>query len=254
MTKLEKLLSREGVFIGAHRGFSGVYPENTLLAVSEAVNLNVDLIEVDVYTTKDGVPVVCHDYNLARCSNGTGLVSDHTLAELKKLDFGVHRGPQFEGLTLPTVEQFLDSMKPHEDILLDIDFKVTPDTVETVKSVMPLLERTNFMERCVFNCVDCNIVDYVTERWGKRVISAPHDWPWIENFKPGKDGSLSRMWGICIPYNMLDDNHVNMYRDLGIALVCTPADTPEQVKKAMDYGVLLPLCNDPRAYLRANGR
>lgn len=254
MTKLEKLLSREGLFIGAHRGFSGVYPENTLLAVAEAVRLGVDLIEVDVYSTRDGVPVLCHDYDLKRCSTGTGFVSEYTLADLKRLDFGIHRGEQFEGLTLPTFAQFLEYMKPYPDVLLDIDFKPCPGVLDTVKRVMPMLEQRGMMDRCVFNCVDCDIVDFITERWGKRVISAPHDYPWHLNFKPGKDGSLSRMWGICIPQAMLDDDHVNMYRDLGIALVCTPADTPENVKKAMDYGILLPLCNDPREYLRAAER
>ena len=58
------------------------------------------------------------------------------------------------------------------------------------------------------------------------------------------------MWGICIPYNMLDEAHVQLYRDHGIAIVCTPADTPEQVQKAVSLGVTLPLCNDPRYYLQ----
>ena len=254
MTKLERLLKQDGLFIGAHRGFSAVYPENTLLAISEGVRLGVDVVEFDLYITKDGVPVVCHDYDLKRCSNGTGTVSQHTLAELKQLDFGIHRGQQFEGLALSTVEQVLEYMKAYPDVLMDVDFKVCPETLMTVKKVIPMLEAGGFMDRCVFNCIDCDIVDYITERYGKCVISAPHDFPWRVNFKPGKDGSLSRMWGICIPENMLDDDHVHMYRDLGIALVTTPADTPEAVKKAMAYNVTLPLCNDPRAYLAANNR
>ena len=49
MTKLERLLRRDGLFIGAHRGYSERYPENTLLAVQEGIALGVDLVEVDVY-------------------------------------------------------------------------------------------------------------------------------------------------------------------------------------------------------------
>lgn len=72
MTKLERLLRREGLFIGAHRGYSERYPENTLLAVQEGIALGVDLVEVDVYLSRDGVPVIAHDNHLERCSNGTG--------------------------------------------------------------------------------------------------------------------------------------------------------------------------------------
>ena len=48
MTKLERLLRRDGLFIGAHRGYSERYPENTLLAVQEGIALGVDLVEVDL--------------------------------------------------------------------------------------------------------------------------------------------------------------------------------------------------------------
>lgn len=254
MEKLEKLLRQEGLFIGAHRGFSARYPENTLLAVKEAVDLGVDLVEVDVYSSRDGVPIIAHDCCLERCSSGNGNIHDYTLEELKQLDFGIHRGTCYEGLKLPTLEQFLDYMKDHPEVLMDIDFKVYDYTLETVKRAMPLLERYGAMERCVFNCVDGDIVEYITKRYGKRVIGAPHDYRWRRNYRPGLDGTLGSLWGICIPYSMLDDAHVNLYRELGIALICTPADTPEQVQKAMKYHITLPLCDDPREYLRAAGR
>lgn len=65
MTKLERLLRRDGLFIGAHRGYSERYPENTLLAVQEGIALGVDLVEVDVYLSRDGVPVIAHDNHLS---------------------------------------------------------------------------------------------------------------------------------------------------------------------------------------------
>jgi len=250
MTKLERLLACDGLFVGAHRGFSGIYPENTMLAVQEACRLGVDLIEVDVYLSRDGVPVIAHDHHLDRCSDGHGVISDYTLKELKQLDFGIHRGVAFEGLRLPTLEQFLDYMRDYPDILMNIDFKVYDHTMETVRAVMPMMESTGMMDRAVFNCIDCNVVRYLTENYGKRTVSAPHDFPWRVNYVPGKDGSFKYMWGICIPYDMLDREHVEMYRDLGIAIICTPADTPEQVQKAVSLGVTLPLCDDPRCYLR----
>ena len=254
MTKLEKLLRRDGLFIGAHRGYSARYPENTLLAVQEGIALGADLVEVDVYLSHDGVPVIAHDSHLERCSNGTGNIHDYTLRELKQLDFGVHRGIVYEGLHLPTLEQFLNYMRDYPDVLMDIDFKVYDYTLDTVKAALPLIEQMGMLDRCVFNCIDCDIVSYLTGRVGRRVIGAPHDYPWRVNYHPGENGTLSELWGICIPYSMLDDAHVQLYREHDIAIICTPADTPEQVARAMHYQVTLPLCDDPRAYLRAAGR
>lgn len=58
----------------AHRGYSGKYPENTMLAFRKAVEAGADGIELDVQLTKDGVPVIIHDELVDRTTNGKGLV------------------------------------------------------------------------------------------------------------------------------------------------------------------------------------
>ncbi|MDR2729679.1 MAG: glycerophosphodiester phosphodiesterase [Treponema sp.] len=73
--------------IHAHRGASGLYPENTMEAFSAAIMQGTDCIELDVHLTKDGHVVVAHDARLERVSNGSGYINDHTLEELKSLDF-----------------------------------------------------------------------------------------------------------------------------------------------------------------------
>ena len=76
----------------AHRGCRSLYPENTLEGFRKAISLGVDAVEFDVHPTRDGKLVITHDDTLERCSNGTGMVHDHTLAELKALDFGSWKG------------------------------------------------------------------------------------------------------------------------------------------------------------------
>ena len=73
--------------IQAHRGASAYRPENTLGAFSLALEQGADCIELDVQLTKDGHIVVAHDVRLERVSDGTGLINDHTLGELKRLNF-----------------------------------------------------------------------------------------------------------------------------------------------------------------------
>ena len=70
----------------AHRGFAAEYPENTMIAFKEAEKAGADGLELDVQMTKDGELVVIHDEKVDRTTDGTGLVKDYHLGDLRKLD------------------------------------------------------------------------------------------------------------------------------------------------------------------------
>lgn len=85
----------------AHRGAPAAHPEHTLPAYLQALDDGADGLECDVRLTRDYHLVCVHDRRLDRTSNGQGLVSDHTLAELQRLDFGSwHGAAPAEVLTL----------------------------------------------------------------------------------------------------------------------------------------------------------
>jgi glycerophosphoryl diester phosphodiesterase len=98
-----------------HRGASGDAPENTLAAFDLAMAQNADGIEFDVHLSKDGVPVVIHDFTLKRTTSGRGRVRDHTAAELKRLDAGSwfnrrfpgRADPSYAGESIPTLAETL---------------------------------------------------------------------------------------------------------------------------------------------------
>jgi glycerophosphoryl diester phosphodiesterase len=73
-----------------HRGAAGAAPENTLLSFERAIELGAQIIESDVRATADDVPVLLHDGDLERITDGSGRVEDRTLAEVKELDAGYH--------------------------------------------------------------------------------------------------------------------------------------------------------------------
>ena len=73
----------------AHRGFSGKYPENTMLAFEKAVEAGADGIELDVHFSKDGELVVIHDERIDRTCDASGFVRDYTLKELQSLGLDV---------------------------------------------------------------------------------------------------------------------------------------------------------------------
>ena len=102
----------------AHRGFSGKYPENTRRAFVAAVEEGkADGFESDVHLSKDGEPVIIHDDNLGRTSDGKGPVGEHTFADLRKLDIGAWKGREFAGERIMHLDELLELVLEHNKLL-----------------------------------------------------------------------------------------------------------------------------------------
>jgi len=108
--------------IFAHRGFSGKYPENTMLAFEKAVEIGVDGIEMDVHLTKDNELVIIHDEDIRRTCNGEGLVKDMTLEELKKFDASATYTGVYGINPIPTLREYFELVKDTE-IITNIELK-----------------------------------------------------------------------------------------------------------------------------------
>lgn len=91
-----------------HRGASAYAPDNTAASFNMAIDMGADGVETDVHLTKDGVPVIQHNYRIDRNSNGHGYVDELTYEELRQFDFGSWKGEQFKGEKIMTLDEFLD--------------------------------------------------------------------------------------------------------------------------------------------------
>jgi len=98
----------------AHRGASADAPENTLAAFALALEQAADGIELDVQLSADGWPVIIHDDTVDRTSNGSGLVSQMTVAKLQALDLGL-------GQTVPTLDELFEAFGP--TLLYNVELK-----------------------------------------------------------------------------------------------------------------------------------
>lgn len=104
----------------AHRGGSGLWPENTLYAFERASAMGVDVIETDVRVTADGELVVFHDESVERTTDGAGRIGSMTLAELKRLDDAYRWSPdggrsfpfRGSGVSVPTLREVFAAL-PH---------------------------------------------------------------------------------------------------------------------------------------------
>ncbi|MDP9936411.1 glycerophosphodiester phosphodiesterase family protein [Paenarthrobacter nicotinovorans] len=132
----------------AHRGASAAYAEHTRAAYLKAIADGADGVECDVHLTRDQHVVLLHDANLDRTSTGTGPVSEHTLEQLRSLDFSSWKGARIpdayggvadQFLTLP---ELLDILRgAGRDIGLAIELKhPSPYGLKLEERVLALLE------------------------------------------------------------------------------------------------------------------
>lgn len=93
----------------AHRGFSGKYPENTLLAFKQAhMEGKCDGFFINVHITADRQVVVINDATIDRTTNGSGYIKDMSYAELLNFDAGAKFDPYHEGQKIPLLSEVLE--------------------------------------------------------------------------------------------------------------------------------------------------
>ena len=133
----------------AHRGASARCPENTLEAFSAAVELGAEGIELDVQLSKDGEIVVAHDERLERVSDGTGYLNDHTLKELKSLDFS----KPLPGAVcrIPELAEVFSLIKPSA-LKINIELKNTERLYpELPEKLLALVNKYGMEERVIYS-------------------------------------------------------------------------------------------------------
>ena len=121
MSTGESSFYRDKPLVIAHRGASGVAPENTLAAFEVAISAGADAIELDVTRCSSGELLVIHDSTVDRTTNGSGLVHTMSYLVLRDLDAGCWFSEEFRGQQLPSLSEVLDSVGGR--IKLNIEIK-----------------------------------------------------------------------------------------------------------------------------------
>ena len=135
----------------AHRGFSGKYPENTMLAFQKAYEAGADGIELDVQLTKDGQVVVIHDEKVDRTTNGTGLVRDYTLEELRKLDASYIYTGEMGFNPIPTFEEYC-AWVAGTDLVTNVELKTGVYSYPGIEEkVWELLQKYQLEEKVIIS-------------------------------------------------------------------------------------------------------
>jgi glycerophosphoryl diester phosphodiesterase len=205
----------------AHRGISGRYPENTLIAFQRAVEAGSDWIELDVQTTVDGVVIVSHDGTADRCTDGHGPFKAMTLHDVKQLDAGSWMDSKFAGERIPTLEETLDFLGDGR-IRLCIEVKGgdTADCLSTAWGTVRLLQKRGFLRHAMISSFNHECLRAV-KTWEPLVATSLDPTP--------QDGSCTP-WELCqqvLGFNINAMQHV--YDTL----------TPDIIEEAHHHGFSL---------------
>lgn len=119
----------------AHQGGDGVWPGDTMFAFEKSVEIGADVLEMDAHITEDGHIVLMHDEEVDRTTDGTGLIDDLTLDELKNLDaaydWSNDNGKTFpyrgQGIQVPTLDELFQKFP---DMRYVIEIKLTGKPID----------------------------------------------------------------------------------------------------------------------------
>ena len=240
--------------IVAHRGYSGCYPENTMLSFQKAVEAKTDEIELDVQLTKDHQVVVIHDERVDRTTDGVGNVRDYTLKEIQKLDASKAGNGQFSSQRIPSFEEYCE-WASGQPVVTNIELKTGivyyPDIEQ---KTIDILEQYQLVGKVMFSSFN-----------HLSLVNAKQICPEIPvGALVGKNGIVNagfycKKFGFEFyhpSYEALDDEKVKEIHDHGILMNVWTVNGMCELEKLQRWGVRGVITNFPtvcRAYVRGLG-
>lgn len=161
------------VILCAHRGEKLHGLENTMTAFRMVVEAGADMIETDVHMTADRELVLMHDETVDRTTDGTGLIKDMTLSQVRQCNAAALSGGDFPFEPPATLRELLDFATEHPDLLLNIEFKDYPTpgnedfAWQCCDKIVDMLLAYGVQDRTWINSFDGRILERVYRRCGK---------------------------------------------------------------------------------------
>lgn len=222
--RLPAVKTGSGIQITAHRGYSALYPENTMCAFRAAAALNVDCIELDLQQTADGVPIVSHDGNLRRTTGVHRRVDNLSCRDVKRLDAGSWYATAFAGERIPTFEEVLE-LAARQRIRLNVEIKDCACRASLCTNALALIRRYHMESLCSIASQNYGVLC--------RVKRLDPDFSTIYiTDDPVQASSLSCADEISAPYSSLTAAAVARIHRRGKRVHVWTVDTPEEIRGA----------------------
>jgi glycerophosphoryl diester phosphodiesterase len=239
--------------IVSHRGGTFLWPENSLEAFGQSLDLPVEQVECDVHLTADGVPVVIHDAVLNRLTDAKGPVSDRTLAELRQIRLRGGRGGHVPSLAEVAALFTGRQMRLQVELKADAQGRAYPDLLDRTIAV---LDEAGIRGQCLIITFDAVLAASALAAGGfHRVI-----WLFEAGLlnQIGVEGvvAVARSYGfemIETEIGALDDALVTRFQQEGLRIGAWGANHEETLRKAFALGLDAVATDDPILAVRLRG-
>jgi len=238
------------VLVIAHRGFSGQYPENTIVAFQKAIDLGCDMIELDVHFSKDNEIVVIHDDKLDRTTNGKGRVYDFSLKEIRNLDAGSWFGSNFSGEKVPTLKEVLQMAK--DKIPVNIEIKSPKErqypTEELAERALKVVKDAGMLHQVNFFSFDPSALRRIKEKEPKAWITLIYgkEWKILREVTGGEDYPI-----LGLRDKTLAKDDIAKIHQQGSQIYIWTVDNPAEMEKFIAWRVDGIITNHPDRLIKA---
>jgi glycerophosphoryl diester phosphodiesterase len=210
-----------------HRGASGTRPENSCAGFKEALRCKVDMIELDVRTTKDDKLVVFHDEDLKRVCGVNEKVSEITLKEFKKYDIGSYFSFEYSDERVMTLQEVINMLGIKTG--LNIEAKICGNNREVLAvKIANLIIGEGIEKRCVITSFDVKFIKIFKEMYPNikaGIIFENENDKWIEIIKDCEAD------GISINYKILDEEYIKECKKNGYFIYIWSLNDSYEIKK-----------------------
>ena len=221
----------EDVKLTAHRGFSGIAPENTLVAFEKAGEYGFYATECDVHLTKDGVWVIYHDDNIFRLTNGYKNIEEATYEELQEyvIDNGVNVD-NYPNQKIPTLEEYLIVCK---DMKIIPQIEIKNGSKEKLQEILDLLEKYELKENAIIISFKGEMIKKVRELDEKIELWYLVEEITEENMNECKDNNYK----LAFNHKKNDEEIIKTAISKGLTLCAWTVDDLETLKSLYNLGV-----------------
>ena len=229
-----------------NRGAARYAPENTLESILTAAEMGVKWVELDVKLTKDMVPIIFHDDDLDRTTNGHGPVAAMSFSDIRDLEAGSWFSDSFAGIKIPTLEEAIDIILEHD---LGVNFEIKPcpgrekDTAEATLDVLARIwDEPERLLISSFSHVSLEVAMDMAEEWSRGMLMEA-EWP--ENWH--ELAEYLNVTTIHIDGRTATREQVEEILDLEKPVLAYTINDPQLAKTLRQWGVDSMLTDDPDA-------
>ena len=229
----------------AHRGFSAIAPENTLVAFEKAIDAGANMLEMDVMLTGDSHVIVFHDYRLGRTTDGSGVIGKTDLHYIKSLDAGTWFSQRFRSERVPLLDEVLELGRGKVRLNIELKHRRHNGVSQLVERCIKTVERHRMNDEVVFSSFNLEALRVLHVRsphlrfaplYRHNLNPTPRSFPLQYNAQ-----------GVVLNHLFLNQATVTAFHNLGLKVFVYTVNGIRRIEKMIRMGVDGVISDNPSA-------